>query len=165
MIKEKLDPSGILIFAGDLNVDPGTHGDPLSTTPVTSRKDFSFLLTVSEIWLHCKCQALSCEAVPMFTTDSATEFCILCHDIIATYGAISCEHGNCFTRKSLAFTMKSNLWNCEQETEVFSRNVVDDIYLVSLLWTSQPSKKAIFWNSIQTHITDNVCFLTVPLPS
>ena len=32
MIKEKLDPSGIVIFAGDLNADPGTHGGPLSTT-------------------------------------------------------------------------------------------------------------------------------------
>ena len=37
VIKEKLDPSGIVIFAGDLNVDPGTHGGPLSTTPVNEQ--------------------------------------------------------------------------------------------------------------------------------
>ena len=33
VIKEKLDPSGIVIFAGDLNADPGIHGGPFSATP------------------------------------------------------------------------------------------------------------------------------------
>ena len=37
VIKEKLDPSGIVIFAGDLSADPGTHGGPLSTTPANEQ--------------------------------------------------------------------------------------------------------------------------------
>ena len=40
VIKGKLDPSGIVIFAGDLNADPGTHGGPLSTTPVNEQGHF-----------------------------------------------------------------------------------------------------------------------------
>ena len=40
VIKENLDPSGIVIFAGDLNADPGTHGGPLSTTPVNEQGCF-----------------------------------------------------------------------------------------------------------------------------
>jgi len=34
VIKEKLNLSGLLIIAGDLNADPGTSGGPVSTTPV-----------------------------------------------------------------------------------------------------------------------------------
>jgi len=35
--KEKLDPSGLLIFAGDRNADPGHLGGPRSTTPVNEQ--------------------------------------------------------------------------------------------------------------------------------
>ena len=38
VIEEKLDPSGIVIFAGDLNEDPGNHGGPLSTTPANEQE-------------------------------------------------------------------------------------------------------------------------------
>ena len=37
VIKEKFNPSGLLIFAGDLNADPGTSGGPVSTTPVNEQ--------------------------------------------------------------------------------------------------------------------------------
>ena len=35
--KEKLDPSGLLIFAGDMNAFPGNVGGPRSTTPVNEQ--------------------------------------------------------------------------------------------------------------------------------
>ena len=37
VIKEKFNPSGLLIFAGDLNADPGASGGPVSTTPVNEQ--------------------------------------------------------------------------------------------------------------------------------
>lgn len=37
VIKEKLNPSGLLVFAGDLNADPGTSGGPVSTTLVNEQ--------------------------------------------------------------------------------------------------------------------------------
>ena len=37
VIKDKLNPSGLLIFARDLNADPGASGGPASTTSVNEQ--------------------------------------------------------------------------------------------------------------------------------
>ena len=37
VIKNKLNPSGLLIFAGDLNADPGASGGPASFTPANEQ--------------------------------------------------------------------------------------------------------------------------------
>ena len=37
VIKDKLNPSGLLIFAGDFNANPGASGSPASTTSVNEQ--------------------------------------------------------------------------------------------------------------------------------